>query len=185
MTNLLTIDKITFKTKILTTAAAILAAVVLPQIFHAVGVISGQGAALGETFLPMQLPVILAGLLAGPIVGIVVGVLSPLISFGFSGMPGAVILPFIIIELAGYGLAAGVLSKVKMMAFSKLLLIQIAGRMLRASAILFAVYGLESQVINAAGIWNFVIGGLPGILLQWCLFPLIMFWIESGKKYND
>ena len=184
MINSLTMNKTTFKTKALTTVAAILAAVILPQIFHAVGVVSGLGSALGETFLPMQLPVLLAGLIAGPVVGIIAGILSPLISFSFSGMPTAVMLPFIMIELAGYGLAAGVLSKVKMPVFGKLLLTQIAGRMLRAAAILIAVYGLGSHTAGIAGIWNSVITGLPGILLQWCLLSLI-FRIEGVKKYND
>ena len=185
MTNSLTMSKKTFKTKTLITAAAILAAVALPQFFHVVGAVSGLGSALGETFLPIQLPVLLAGLLAGSVVGIIAGALSPLISFALSGMPAAGMLPFIMIELAGYGLAAGALSKMKMPVFYKLLLTQIAGRTIRATAILIAVYGLGSQIADIAGIWNSVITGLPGILLQWCLLSLLMFRIESVKKYND
>ena len=177
-------NKSTIKTKTLTIVAATLAAVALPQIFHALGVVSGQGSALGETFLPMHLSVLLAGLLAGPVVGVIAGTLSPLISFALTGMPVEVMLPFIMIELTGYGLAVGMLSKVKMPVFFKLLLAQIAGRTIRAVAVLIAVYGLGSQTPDVAMIWNSVITGLPGILLQWCLIPLLIFRIESAKKFN-
>lgn len=182
MINSLTINKSTLKTKTLLTAAAVFAAVVLPQIFHAMGAVLGLGSALGETFLPMHLPVMIVGLLAGPVVGIITGVLSPLVSSALSGMPAAGMLPFIMIELAGYGLAAGVLSNKKMPVFGRLLLVQLAGRALKAAAILVAVYGLGSQTANIAGIWNSLVTGLPGILLQWCLIPLLIFRIESVKK---
>lgn len=181
MIHLLAANK-NLKAKTLTAAAAVLAAVALPQIFHAVGAVSGLGSALGETFLPMHLPVLLAGLLAGPAAGIIAGALSPLVSFALSGMPAAAMLPFIMFELAGYGLTAGALSKVEMPVFAKLLLAQIAGRMLRAAAVLIAVYGLGSRTADIAMIWNTVITGLPGILLQWCLLPLLMFRIERAKN---
>jgi len=185
MTHSLTLNKSAVKTQTLTTAAAVFAAVALPQIFHGMGAISGLGSALGEAFLPMHLPVLLVGLLAGPAVGMVAGALSPLISFALSGMPTVALLPFLMIELAGYGLAAGALHKVKMPVFGKLLLAQIVGRILKAGALLLAVYGLGSQTVEVSLIWNCVITGLPGVLLQWCLIPLLMFWMESrGKRYE-
>lgn len=172
-------NKTTFKT--LTTVGAVLTAVALPQMFHMVGAVSGLGSAVGETFLPMHLPVLLAGLLAGPLVGVIAGALSPLISYAFSGMPAVIMLPFIMIELAGYGLAAGTLSNRSLPVFFKLLLAQIAGRALRVAAMLIAVYGLGSQTVQAAGIWPFIAAGLPGILLQWALIPLLIFRIERTK----
>jgi len=185
MTNSLTIKKTNIKTKTITTAVAIITAIVLPQIFHAVGVISGLGSLLGETFLPMQLPILLAGLLAGPVVGIIAGAASPSISFILSGMPGAAMLPFIMIELAGYGLTAGLLNKVKIPVFFNLILAQIAGRTLRIAGILFAVYGMGIQIAHGTEILNFIAIGLPGILLQLCLIPLLMFRLESVMKFND
>lgn len=119
MQQALTANRIVIRNKTITTAIAIVAAVALPQIFHAVGAVSGLGSALGETFLPMQLPVLLAGLLAGPFAGVIAAILSPLISFAISGMPGQAMLPYIMAELIGYGLVAGVLSKTKMPVIGK------------------------------------------------------------------
>ena len=109
MTNTYAKPKLSVKTQTLATIVAIVAAVVLPQLFHLMGAVSGLGTALGETFLPMHLPIILAGLLAGPYVGAIAGVLSPLISFALTGMPTAAMLPFMMIELFVYGLTSGLL----------------------------------------------------------------------------
>ena len=60
--------------RILTAVIAASSAVLLPQVFHAIGVISGTGAAAGAALLPMHLPVILCGFLAGPSAGIIAGI---------------------------------------------------------------------------------------------------------------
>lgn len=185
MTNLLILKKTVIKTKTLTVAAAIAAAVALPQAFHAVGAVSGLGSALGSAFLPMHLPVFLAGLLAGPIAGTIAGILSPAASFSISGMPAAIMLPYMMIELAAYGLVSGLLRKVKIPVFCKLLSAQIIGRILRAAALLIAVYGFGSQAVTAAQAWNVIITGLPGILLQWALIPLLMYRMKGLGKYYD
>ena len=98
------------KVQALATLAAIVGAVAIPQIFHVVGAISGMGTGLGEAFLPMHLPIILVGLLAGPYAGAIAGAFGPLVSFALSGMPGLAMLPFMVIELAAYGLIAGLLT---------------------------------------------------------------------------
>lgn len=182
MNNTMVINRTSLKTQTLSTFVAVVAAVVLPQLFHVLGAVSGLGSTLGEAFLPMHLPVLLVGLLAGPVVGMIAGALSPLISFAWSGMPTAALLPFLMIELAGYGLVSGTLRNLKAPVFGKLLLTQIAGRALKAAAILLAVYGLGSQAVPVSLIWNSVITGMAGILLQWSLIPFIMFWVENRKN---
>ena len=67
--------------KLIAISAAIAASVILPQIFHAIGVLSGTGAKVASALLPMHIPVILAGFIGGPAVGIIAGILSPLASF--------------------------------------------------------------------------------------------------------
>ena len=62
-----TIDTRIVRNKSITMLLAVAVSVLLPQLFHAVGAVSGLGAALGSTFLPMHLPVLLAGLIAGPV----------------------------------------------------------------------------------------------------------------------
>lgn len=159
-------------TKIIAVLAAVAASVALPQIFHAIGMISGTGSAVGSAFLPMHIPVILAGMLFGPVVGVAAGVASPLVSTLISGMPVAAVLPFMVVELAVYGLTAGLFSKVKVNSFVKLLAVQAAGRMARALAIIAAIYVLGNNALTLASIGEFIIAGLFGIVLQWAVIPL-------------
>ncbi len=142
--------------------------VAAPQLFHALGAVSGLGTSLGEVFLPMHLPIILVG---------------PLCSFAISGMPSAVMLPFMMIELCVYGLTAGILRNVKLPTIVKVVIAQIAGRAVRAGAILLAVNVFGSQV-KVSTIWTSIGTGLFGLALQWALLPLIVYHVENLKK-ND
>lgn len=162
----------------LAAAGAVAAAVALPQLFHGMGAVSGLGTALGQAFLPMHLPILLVGLLAGPWAGLVAGLLAPAVSFALSGMPVLASLPFMMIEVMGYGLFAGLLSGVGLPTIGKVLLAQLAGRGLRAVAVLAAVYGFGVETVKVASIWTAVAAGLPGLVLQWALLPLVMFWLE-------
>ena len=172
------------KAKALFTAIAIIAAVALPQVFHAIGVLSGTGTQVGATFLPMHIPVILAGFLAGPVVGALVGALSPLLSYLISGMPTAALLPFMAIELLGYGLVSGLLAERKMPVIVKVFAVMVAGRALKAVAVLFTVYVLGGDSAAIVAIWTSIVTGLPGIVLQLALIPLLIYRINV-KKSNE
>lgn len=185
MTNLFAIKKSEIKAKTIITALAVITAVVLPQLFHAIGLVSGVGPTVGAAFLPMHIPVLLAGFMAGPIVGIVAGIISPLISYAISGMPTEMILPFIMIELAGYGLCAGLLSKSKINIFGKLLIVQIAGRALRSVAVLFAIYILGNKILQVSQIIDMITTGLFGIILQLAIIPLLVPKMEGLKKFYE
>ena len=174
--------RLSVKTQTLAALAAIVAAVALPQIFHVMGAASGLGTALGEVFLPMHLPIILVGLLAGAYAGAAAGLVSPLISFALTGMPSAVMLPFMMIELCIYGLIAGLLRNVKMNTLLKVLISQLAGRFVRAAVIIFAVYVLKNTPINPAMIFTSVYKGIFGLALQWALIPLIIYRVENGNE---
>ncbi len=172
----------TVKGKLLLTVMAIVGAVALPQLVHVAGKAAGVGTALGELLLPMHFFVLLAGLLAGPAVGAATGACAPLISFMLSGMPRAAVLPLMTIELIGYGLAAGLLSRVKLSSFLKLLIAQLCGRLLRALATFVAVSAFELPGLSVASVWNAVGTGLIGILLQWCMLPLILFCVNASEN---
>lgn len=183
--NTLTLTKSNLKTKALTAAIAVVAAVALPQIFHLIGMVSGLGSVLGETLLPMHLPVFFAALIGGPLVGLIVGAASPLLSFAIAGMPAAAMLPFMVLELAGYGLSLGLMSKTKMPVVAKLAVALVAGRAVKSAAILFAVFAVGNTAIGVPVIWNSILTGLPGIVLQLVLVPLAMFWYDNRAKSDD
>ena len=180
------------KTKSLMLLIAVISAVALPQAFHILGAISGFGPMPGATFLPMHIPVLIAGFLGGPVAGLLAGAISPAVSFGFTGalgmtvMPSSALLPFMTIELAGYGLMAGMLQKAKTPVFVNLLIAQVFGRALRAVAVLAAVYilGISNPAASVSSIWNIIVVGLPGIILQWALIPLIIYRAK-GMNHPD
>ena len=181
-----TVEKTRLTVKIQTLAAvsAVVGAVALPQFFHMLGRITGLGTALGETFLPMHLPILLVGLLAGPYAGAVAGLLGPLLSFMLTGMPTISMLPFIIIELCAYGFSSGAVRKMKMPTIGKVLISQAFGRILRAAAILLAVYVFGKSNVGVSVIWMSISKGLFGLCLQWLLLPLLVYRIE-GLKRNE
>lgn len=181
----ITMNRLSVKTQTMAAAAAIIAAVALPQFFHVMGALSGLGTGLGEAFLPMHLPIILAGLLAGPYAGAVSGLLAPLASFAFSGMPTSAMLPFMMIELCVYGLSAGLLKNVKIPVIAKVVITQIAGRAIRAAAILVSVYAFGNENVRVAAIWMSIVTGLFGLVLQWTLIPLAVYRLEDMKRNEN
>ena len=133
----------------------------------------------------MHLPIILVGLLAGPYAGAVSGFLAPLVSFAMSGMPMINMLPFMVIELCVYGLCAGLLRTAKIPTIVKVLISQIAGRAIRAMAILTSVFAFGNENIKVAVIWTSITAGILGILLQLVLIPLIVSAVEKLKKHEN
>ena len=157
----------------LVSVCAVVACVALPQVFHLLGLWTGVGSALGEMLLPMHLPVMVAALLAGPVAGVSVGCLSPLISFSLTAMPGAALLPFMMVELAVYGLCAGLLRNHKMPTVCKVLIAQVVGRAVRA-LVLVASVQMELTRLPISLIWTSISAGVVGIILQLLLIPAVM-----------
>ena len=174
----------TVKTKTLAAIGAVLAAVALPQLLHLLGIVSNMGTTLGETFLPMHIAILAAGLLGGGTVGVISGALAPLISFALSGMPSIYMLPFMMIELASYGLICGLLANKSMPTLAKLLIAQIGGRAVRAVFIVGAFYLLGSKIAPAV-IWTSIAAGLPGLILQWALIPLMIYYINTKSQNGE
>ena len=158
--------------RVLLAMVVITAAVALPQACHLLGRQLGYGSALGEMLLPMHLPVMLAGMLGGPVTGLVCGVLSPLVSFALTGMPLPNMLPFMVVELAVYGLCAGLLRRTNLPGFVQVVLVQVAGRAVRALVLAVAVYGFGFTGLPISVVWTSVYAGLAGILIQWAVLPL-------------
>ncbi|MDE7194728.1 MAG: ECF transporter S component [Oscillospiraceae bacterium] len=174
--------RLSVKAQALAALIAVIAAVALPQILHLLGAASGLGSSLGEIFLPMHLPIMLVGLMAGPFAGAAAGLVAPLLSSLMTSMPAAGILPFMMIELCVYGLAAGALRSVKIPTVLKVLVTQIAGRAVRAGAICLAVYAFGYDKVGVAIIWTSIAMGLIGIALQLVIIPLIMYRLDGIKE---
>ena len=98
-------------------------------------------------------------------------------------MPAVAVLPFMVLELFGYGLTEGFLAKTRLPSLVRLLLAQIAGRALRAAAVLAAFYGFGGG-LPVSTIWTSITAGIFGIALQWALVPLIVFWAERKAKHE-
>ena len=172
------LPKLSLGTKTAATLLAIVAAVVLPQLFHVIGAVSGQGTMLGVAFLPMHLPIIFVGLIAGPAVGAIAAA-APLVSFLLSGMPMLAMLPLMMVELCAYGLVAGLLRGIKLPSLAKVVIAQLAGRVVLTAATAIAVFAFGSSKAIAATWTSDLAAGLPGLALQWALIPLAAYWTES------
>ncbi len=149
----------------------IVLAVALPQFGHFFG------KEFSATYMPMYAPALLAGCLLGYGWGLGVGILSPVISFGFSSlflssvMPTASRLPYMILELALYGLICGLFAKKieknAFVAFPVVALAQVSGR---------AVYVIYNLIAGRSflELWASVQTGLLGLYIQLILVPLIV-----------
>ncbi len=183
-TECITRENLSVKNQTLATIVAIVSAVALPQILHLIGKATGMGTAFGELLLPMHFPIMLVGLLAGPFAGAIAGLLGPLCSFVLSGMPSAVVLPFMMVELCAYGLFAGLLRNIKISTIAKVLVVQVAGRLSRVVAIAFAFYVLGSKTITVMSVWNGVVNGLTGIAIQLIFLPIIVKVVEQMSEHE-
>lgn len=91
-------------------------------------------------------------------------------------MPGIVMLPFIMIKLCGYGLAAGLLRNAKIPTFGKVVIAQIAGRAVRTVAILAVallcvlpgVHTVFAEVMSEDGIYTLARHGITPLYDTLC-----------------
>lgn len=155
--------------------------VLLPQVFHLVG-----GPAMGGVLLPMHLPVLLGGFLLGPVWGVVIGAVTPALSALLFGMPAMPRLLFMILELAAYGLFTGLFYRVlRLPSLVSLLLAMAAGRAVYFLSLLFTLNVLGLHLPGMSSAWlalaDAVVQGLPGILVQVVLVPLLLAALRRGR----
>ena len=169
------------KAKVLASLLALAAAVTLPQAAHLIGYATGTGNAIGSILLPMHFAIIALGLFAGPYAGLVAGALSPVVSYLLTGMPSVAVLPFMAAELAGYGFAAGLIASKNVHPALKVAFTLVAGRLLRTFVTAIAVAGFGANA-GIADVWTAVVPGIPGILLQLILIPVIVRAVETASR---
>ena len=150
--------------------------VVLPIAFH-------QFHLAGRIFLPMHIPVLLAGILVGPMSGMIVGLVCPTLSFLLTGMPPAYAVPLMTLELPLYGLVGGIaIRKLKTPLIPSLILAMIIGRLGFAVGLFILgrlielPYGIKYFILYA------IPTGLPGIILQIILIPILVVGIRLASR---
>lgn len=164
--------------KAIITAACIALSVVLPMTLHAIP-------NAGSIYAPMHIPVLLCGLICGGPLGLLCGLLGPLLSNLLTGMPPMAYLPTMMVELAVYGLVAGLLMKLVRTRslyadlYISLISALLAGRVVAgiARALIFA----PGKYSLAAWVTSYFVTVLPGIIIQLVLIPTIVFALEKAR----
>lgn len=166
----------------LTLGAAMLAfGIILPQLFHLTGIPQA-----GEIFLPMHIPVLMAGFLTGGAYGAAVGIFAPLISSILTGMPAAPRLPFMIAELAAYGLVSGLLyhncglKSKKFGSVVTLVSAMLVGRAFYAAMLWIAANAFHIDCGGAMAAVTATVKGIYGIGLQILVIPPLVYAAKKG-----
>ena len=158
--------------KSIITAVCIALCYVIPLMFHGI-----QNA--GSIFCPMHIPVFICGLICGWQFGLLCGIAGPALSSALSGMPPAAILPSMMVELAAYGTAAGLMMKLVRTKstyadlYISLIVAIVCGRVLAglAKALIFA----RGSYSMSAWIAGSVVTSWPGTVIQLVFIPTIVF----------
>ncbi|HMO80251.1 MAG TPA: ECF transporter S component [Pyrinomonadaceae bacterium] len=124
-----------------------------------------------RSLLPMHWPILLIGLIYGWRSGLAAGLLAPILSFAVSGMPLPHILPSMTVELAAYGLVAGVMRQ----AFGLNLFLSV-GIALVTGRIVFLLVVFSTGAVSQGFSEYLAAAMAPGLyaaLGQFILLPLI------------
>ena len=146
--------------KSIITAVCIALCYILPMLFHGIP-------NAGSIFCPMHIPVFLCGLVAGWPFGLLCGIAGPALSSVLSSMPPVAILPSMMVELAFYGMIAGIMVKI--------VRTKNTYADLYISLIAAIVCGRILAGITKAWVSGYVVTSWPGTLIQLIFIPSIVF----------
>ena len=162
------------RSRALVSVVCLAAAVAMPSLMRSVAASWTEVALAAQAGL-----VILVGLLAGPAAGLITGALVPVVGFGLTGAPQDSLVPFVLVELAGCGLVAGVVGRRPVPPLCGVMLAQVGGRLARLVAVGLAAGGLTDLTTAISQGWASVRQGLLVIVLQWLLLPPIVLWARG------
>lgn len=150
--------------------------IIVPSIFHLT-------AMPGKIFLPMHIPVLIGGFLLQPWLALSLGMLTPLLNSFITGMP--ILFPsgiIMIFELGIYGLIASLAyRKMKLPAIVALIISMIVGRVVAGLVVFVLARFFAVELSPLVFIIGTITTGLPGIVIQIILIPII---INSIIKYT-
>ena len=158
--------------KSIITAVCIALCYVIPLMFHGI-----QNA--GSIFCPMHIPVFICGLVCSWPYGLLCGIAGPALSSALSAMPPIAVLPAMMVELAIYGVVAGLMMKLVHTKstyadlYISLIAAIICGRVLAgvAKALIFA----RGSYTISAWVAGSVVTSWPGTVIQLVFIPSIVF----------
>ncbi len=147
--------------------------------------LTGQVPQIGNMLCPMHLPVLLAGYLCGPWWAAVIGLIAPVLRNLIFGMPQFPTAGVMALELAAYGLTAGLLylllAKKKRNIYLSLIAAMLIGRVVYgiATAIVMGISGsVYSFELFLAGAFT---NAIPGIILQLILIPVLVMVLKKAN----
>jgi len=156
--------------KMVFTAVCAALCLVLPMAFHAIP-------NAGQVILPMHIPVLLCGLVCGWPYGALCGLIGPFLSSVITAMPPAAMLPSMMVECAFYGFTSGLLmkyvrtGKVVRDLYISLVCAMAVGRIAAGFA---KAWIFTPGVSPFAWVTTSLVTGIPGIVLQLVLMPLVV-----------
>lgn len=160
------------------TRAALFAAlaIVLPILFHMVG--------LGAMFLPMFLPVMFGSAILTWKYAMLVAVIAPIVSNLMTGMPPVAppVLPVMLVELVTVALSLSILHTHKQYSIWIALPVAILlDRLVLWSmvSLIAPLFGFDHPFFSA----SLVVSGIPGIVLQLALIPLLLKSLHRSFPY--
>ena len=126
----------------------------------------------------MHIPVLICRLFCGWPYGLACGILTPFISSVTTGMPPAMMLPQMIVELAVYGLVAGLCEKYihqkneMTKLYMSLIIAMLAGRIVNGlvNTCILSTQGYTLSVFTMASF----VTCLPGVILQLIVIPVLV-----------
>ena len=163
--------------KLVFTAVCAALCLVLPMAFHTVP-------NAGTVFLPMHIPVLLCGLICGWPYGAACGLIGPLISSLVTGMPPAAMLPSMMVECCAYGFVTGLLMRYVR---TKHAVADLYISLFSAMVVGRVVAGFAKAWIFTPGVAPFawvttsLVAGIPGIVIQLVLMPMVFFALTRAK----
>ena len=151
---------------------------ILPMIFHTVNL-------SGTIFSPMHLPVMLGGFLLGPVYGAAIGIITPVLSSILTGMPPLMpVMPMMALELLGYGFMSGLLFSKTKKIYVSLIVSIIFGRLCSMLAAFILSLTVAPQISPIPYVLSGVINGLPAIVIQLVLIPILVKFMVTNKEMS-
>ena len=151
--------------------------VILPMAFHMFG---GAGA----IFLPMHIPVLVGGFFLSAPIALALGLITPVLSAVLTGMPPVFpMMPIMMLELGFYGLTLSLVrAKITKNPYVCLLSSMIVGRIAAGFMVfLLATYFSAKLPPVQVFISGSIVKGLPGILIQLVIVPIVVFAVTKSK----